>query len=284
MTPLAYRIAKQSGLPLKRREPFNDEGGLLHKMEDIHCFEVTDVLELVKELGDKWLDKNIDTENVGIDKTFAFLPAPKTWIEWLVQSANGSIRSGVLLEEYQGDEPEYEGTALGTLAMWTHGGEAMGSFERKMLFPLHNAKEFDWRVPDTGNEDMDEFFIRLLHTVYASLALINSPRVIGRRQHAAHKNLKKFAVGKFPLHAWTEIKLEVNKPVEVKFGGEPRQTWISGRAALHFCRAYVRIVRGQLQYVSAYWSGDPAIGVKRTRYRVIKNKQPRSDAGGTANA
>ena len=109
---------------------------------------------------------------------------------------------------------------------------------------------------------------------YAELAmiLINSPHIIGRRQHMPHAGLERqltrgLAGGKFPLHAWTEIKLQVAKPVEID-DGEPHEAHLTGRRALHFVRKHIRIRLGQLEYVSAHWRGDPSIGIKRSRYTV----------------
>ena len=54
--------------------------------------------------------------------------------------------------------------------------------------------------------------------LYAALALINSPKVIGRRQHLPHAGLERKLTksmgmtGKFPLHAWTEIFLDIGEP------------------------------------------------------------------------
>ena len=110
--------------------------------------------------------------------------------------------------------------------------------------------------------------------IYAQLAmiLINSPHIIGRRKHMPHAGLERqltrgLAGGKFPLHAWTEINLQVAKPVEID-DGEPHEAHLTGRRALHFVRKHIRIRLGQLEYVSAHWRGDPSIGIKRSRYTV----------------
>ena len=277
MTPLAYRIVKQTWLPLKHREPFDDGAGLLKngRMDDIHCFEMSDVFVLADDLGYKWHEASKGEDGrykaAAIDTTFAFLPAPKTWLEWTGDWPGQ--RQAFLIEE------------AGDLALCTYVNNRSGlfSYERPMVMQLRAAEEFQIRWDPQSRMRRDEQ-ITFLYRLYAMLALINSPRVIGRRTHPPHKSLaKKFAVGKFPLHAWTEITLEVNRPVKVYFGEASNETHLSGRQALHFCRAYVRIRRGRLEYVSSYWSGDPAIGIKRSRYTIIKTKQP-SNANGTANA
>lgn len=72
-------------------------------------------------------------------------------------------------------------------------------------------------------------------------------------------------VGKFPLHAWTEIKLHVTPPKEAE--GE-HEAHLTGERALHFCRAHLRIRLGRLEVVKAHWRGNPAIGIKQSRYTV----------------
>jgi hypothetical protein len=79
-------------------------------------------------------------------------------------------------------------------------------------------------------------------------------------------------VGTFPLRAWTEIKLEVCPP---KWAGDlpENETHFTGTRALHFCRAHARIRLGRLEFVRAHWRGDPALGIKRSRYRLTHEAQ-----------
>lgn len=107
----------------------------------------------------------------------------------------------------------------------------------------------------------------------AALAMINTPRIIGRRQYMPHAGLQrrlaaaKGMVGKFPLHAWTEIKLEVRPPEEA--GDAEHQTYLTGEKALHFCRAHLRVRLGKLEYVRSHWRGNPALGIKQSRYTLV---------------
>lgn len=105
------------------------------------------------------------------------------------------------------------------------------------------------------------------------LAMINTPRIVGRRQHMPHRGLEKDllrarpVVGKFPLHAWTEIKLEVSPPrIE---NSDVHEAHLTGARALHFCRAHLRIRNGYLEIVRAHWRGDASLGIKQSRYSVI---------------
>jgi hypothetical protein len=114
---------------------------------------------------------------------------------------------------------------------------------------------------------------------YATLALINSPRVIGQRGHYPHGRterdlLKKLKlVGKFPLRAWTEIMLEVTPfPRDARREGS-KEMHLTGEKCLHYCRTYLRVRLGQLEYIEGHWRGNPALGMKQSRYRLEKGKQ-----------
>ena len=96
MTPLAKRIVRELTIKPSRRT-FRDECGLLERMDDIHCFEVSDVYALAADMlrrGDV-----VQSEPSALDRAFeetSFLPAPKTWIEW---SNVPGVRTGILLVE-----------------------------------------------------------------------------------------------------------------------------------------------------------------------------------------
>ena len=138
---------------------------------------------------------------------------------------------------------------------------------------------FDWRgatsnllplVHSGGVPKRPTFFDWIVYTV---LALINTPRIIGQRQHMPHERterekLKQLGlVGKFPLRAWTEIVLKVALPDDRS--GEPsKEAHLTGQKCLHFCRTHLRVRLGQLEYVEGHWRGDPALGIKQSRYRV----------------
>jgi hypothetical protein len=80
-------------------------------------------------------------------------------------------------------------------------------------------------------------------------------------------------VGRFPLRAWTEIKLEVTPP---KYDGTEHEAMLTGGKALHFCRAHLRIRLGRVELVSAHWRGDPSLGLKRTRYSLQRPRNGRA--------
>ena len=255
MTPLAHRIVRELTLPLKERT-FDDRNGLLRQMADVHCFECSDAKELAREL-------KIQIVKGGIDERSTFLPAPKTWLEWRDERGH---RSGVLLvaEHRELEADQY----------WAFGGYGdFGSYRHpsklRLQYPaadLAFPKRFELRKELAELHDSDEELLALL-------AIINTPHVMGRRQHQPHRGLQRQllarqqAVGKFPLHAWTEIKLEVTPPYDASADGT-HETHLTGKKALHFCRAHLRIAYGKLISVRAHWRGDGALGIKRSRYKV----------------
>lgn len=113
---------------------------------------------------------------------------------------------------------------------------------------------------------------------YAHLSLINSPRIIGQRGHYPHGRaerevLKKIKQqGKFPLRAWTEILLQVTPNPEDRSEDAPKEMHLTGERCLHYCRTYLRVRYGELEYVEGHWRGNPVLGVARSRYRVEPEK------------
>src|SRR5262249_29716721 len=113
-----------------------------------------------------------------------------------------------------------------------------------------------------------------LNAVLTNLAIINTPHIIGRTTHLPHTGLQKHLArafkmpGKYPLQPWHEVKLHVVVPSE--FGGGEVEGHLTGERALHLCRSYLRIRLGQLELVHSHWRGNPALGIKQTRYRVIE--------------
>lgn len=267
MTPLATYLAKQLILPPKKRHRFwaKHTDLLREKLADIHCFEVTEILDLAQELS-----ATGKGHMEGLLSVYGFLPAPKTWIEWQPPSPP---RHALLLEQVEPDptlpHPIYIGiTAFFHETVWPVGG--LASDGHVAVNPGTVPMLSDTVLITQRNTEETAQGLVVSAALY--LILINTPRIIGRRQHMPRKTLERKLVkglrgGKFPLHAWTEIKLQVAKPIEID-DGEPHEAHLTGRRALHFVRKHLRIRLGQLEYVSAHWRGDPSIGLKRSRYTV----------------
>lgn len=266
MTPLAQRICHELTLPMADRRLKAPEGGT-ERMFDAHCFELSEVIEVFKLLVDN-VSKGIQIG--GRMERLMFLPAPVTWIEWR-DSAGG--RTGFRMDDLGNGYAEVWASCIGSLDV---------PYLLKLAqLPLLGTKFFgetdDPPIHLFGDFGV-EWFAQMIGEVMGAMALINTPRVIGRRQHMPHAGLQrriarsKGMVGKFPLHAWTEIKLEVTPPKLDR--GEPRETRLTGAKALHFCRCHLRVRLGQLELVSAHWRGDPALGMKQSRYVLTPPKHP----------
>lgn len=267
MTPLAHFLANQLVAPKKRRLPFWEKNSkvLAEKLLGAHFFEVTDAHPLIGEI--LALEKKDSGRLEDQFTTFGFLPAPKTWLEWICPISRERI--AFLLEE-DGDSAQVtmfhkaNAQPLGRISFKDNTVSTPGG---GFAFPelLHN------HVLKTGF-DAGEVAMAFIAECHTFLVLINSPKIIGRVQHMPHAGLEKklargFGVGKFPLNAWTEIRLTVAKPTEID-DGMPHEAHITGRRALHFCRKHIRIRLGKLEYVSSHWRGDASIGIKRSRYKI----------------
>jgi len=272
MTPLAHRIVKQLLLPPRKRS-IRDHIGLLSVMDDVHCFECTEIQPLITDLffsenGDDSVEMLRATGEALIDGK-CFLPAPKTWIE--VDAAHG--REGRLLVERDGwiwcalaFENDDRGTPAVAPQCWCWRIED----GRPLVFGT--ADRFDGTIePSDPNSYFDT---ATAYTTMGKLALINTPKVIGRRQHMPSARLerkllaRRSEIGKFPLHAWTEIKLEVTRPPQDVSDDPSIEAHLTGQKAYHFCRAHLRIKNGRVEFVRSHWRGDPSLGIKRSRYVV----------------
>lgn len=278
MTPLAHRIAKELTLPIARRSFQSNESefvsyDLPQKIAEAHCFEVTAVRGACAELALKMYEI-IDSKRLGklVETLYAFLPAPVTFLEWKSRTLDGSPikqRQGILLVETNDRQ-----WATATIVVGED--DYLGAFA-DFVIPLRNNEEIGGlkepmiRKP-FGNANTERAMFAMRDT-YPLLAMINTPKVIGRKQHMPHAGLQRRLaatcglVGKFPLHAWTEILLEVGPP-RIDDDG-PHEARLTGARALHFCRSHLRIRLGHLELVSAHWRGDPALGLKQSRYRVV---------------
>ena len=282
MTPLAHQLTKTLTLPPKKRGWWRDQGrsDLLRSLvTDIHCFEVSAIRGAVDDLSRQTMRMfraGEGTKATDLFSRYTFLPAPRTWIEYIEDRdpISPPYRVAHLLE---GDaEKEI------TLSLFVEEDNARFNH----IEPYYHLGEYCLNHPLFMHPNPllpsqvtgVHYFDRVVMTMSLTLILINSPKIFGRRQVMPHLGLEKrvtrtFGKGKFPLHAWTEIKLEVAKPAHID-DGEPHEAHLTGRRALHFCRKHIRIRFGRLEYVTAHWRGDPAIGIKRSRYKV---RPPRTD-------
>lgn len=288
MTPLAHRIAKELTLPVSKRDWQLTHFQVPQMLADVHCFALDEAKPLIDQIGDTF-------RHTGFDGRFAFLPAPKTWLEWKGESENsegtGVDDHAALLEERDDDSFDvtyfarhrwkgYETFYVSCLGPDKSvlpnpmSGEANEIQISKVNLPIGSSLSTE--------EERREVVLRQAATgvyrptpfqIYAALALINTPRLIGRKQHMPHRGLeRKLAnadsiIGKFPLHAWTEIQLSV-ADIGTRADGSEHEAHYTGEKCLHFCRAHLRVRNGRLERVTAHWRGNPALGIKRSRYAV----------------
>ncbi len=260
MTPLALAILKEHLLPPSKRT-FNDACGLLDMMGDIHCFEVSEVLDVARDLV-RAPELTVEDQTgrfAAMAGRTSFLPAPKTWIEY---RASGG-RVGWLLTE------------VGSSVEIRNAGSREGSFlslPEVCRFGLSHSggDPMDVVVPAGVDTETAHGLMWQAIEMQAFLALINTPRVIGRQVHDPHRGAEKKLKAKrgdgFRLNKWTEIKLHIETTEEYSASSSERH--LTGQKALHFCRAHLRMRLGRVEIVRAHWRGDATLGVKPARYTV----------------
>lgn len=253
MTPLFHAIALETTKPVAQRR-LHDPASYAHRLGEFHFFDCDATHDIATDLGNTFATRGYTSPRL------MFLPAPCTAIEFGRQ-ADGS-RFGFLLEEVG----EF---AVCRVALSGKDGVTIAGSSFKL--PLNEASATVY-VGDDVSKHLRSRYVSAASLIIGSLALINTPRVIGRKQHMPHAGLQKRLaasrgmVGKFPLHGWTEIVLEVTPP---KMAGDTvHEARLTGERCLHFCRAHLRIRNGGLEIVKSHWRGDPALGMKRTRYRL----------------
>lgn len=274
MTPVALRITKELTLAIKDRTTL-DYGHLTKRMDDVHCFEISDISDAAYELGREAFARG----ELANEQTF--LPAPKTWIEHRLVDGN---RVGMLLEQDKDGEIICWAAVMTSNGVWSSYPDPFSvnlKWSGKLEdgnWPVRFSRSAEGRkLQEQLKIDPQRVAITGGLTIVGALAFINSPRIIGRRQHMPHRGLEREllkrqkVIGRFPLHAWTEIVLDVTPPKEAE-GQHEYEAHLTGRRALHFVRAHLRIRDGKLQFVKAHWRGDAALGIKQSRYTVKGKK------------
>jgi hypothetical protein len=280
--------------------------GVLHECK---FFELTAVWPLVSSLSQKMAaDYELHDR---VDQRRAFLPARVTWIEYEMPSLrawNEEIPREAMVNAYVSLSQEEIAKAthhyriafvfIGKEDSTHYAGRLRVSYETPQITPhrvwrvsdlgvlplVHSGmkplRKFEHKGPDGHKRTFDKPVASIQDfTAYAGLSLINSPRIIGQRLHYPHGRAEREAlkkakmVGKFPLRAWTEIVLEVRvNPKDVS--DEPsKEAHLTGERCLHYCRTYLRVRHGMLEYVEGHWRGDPSLGMKRSRYRLEPEKE-----------
>lgn len=253
MTPLAHRIIKDLALPAKDRT-WVDGSRVQAMMGGVHCFDATAVMPLATELARSMYQHGVSRER-------AFLPSEKTWLE--VRDEYG-YRQAVFLWSQANDH---------ALCVQVLEDGRFHPFTLPLNEDLGGAK--DRRSRQVILDSIGDCPSRLRSDlIYALLAIINTPRLIGRKQHMPHRGLErclakaKQTAGIFPLRAWTELTLSVSAML-TEADGTVHEAHYTGEKCLHFCRSHLRVRNGRLEQVKAHWRGNPSLGIKQTRYKLV---------------
>lgn len=263
MTPLAARIANELTLPHRKRT-FFDPCGVLSRISEAHCFECTEIHPLMEEMYYAGAADKPTAESMAQD---AFLPAPVTWLEWKHEDAPD--RFGLML--VQGPDEHTFARIVACVGKEFYSATVIDGDLRPC-----DAKFDD--LPDGTTwldflvEDTREIFCVSL----TMLVLINQQQIIERHRRPSHAGLRRNlhrAVGKYPLLAWEEIKLRVDGPRDVS-SRAPGVRVSTEDMPLHFVRAHHRKTLVWRDVVKAHWRGNPALGMKQTRYRMVGPEGP----------
>lgn len=295
MTPLAKALAETAVSNPKWWRSSGNEKLLAPFPHDVKCFEITAVRELADDLGQQALERG------NVIESLAFLPAPVTWLEHRYTREDGTpaVHAHMLVDrgdntasvtstvgcEINGrtvfipiplgnlrllDEADPDGWAIDATLV-TDGIDSQTHARNLMrgLYPFRPSVEAPRETADPDKR-LDDAQARSWQ-LYATLSLINSPRIVARSEHKASSGLGKFlnrkGGGPYNLLPWHEVFLDITPPPEATEadGGGSRLT---GPRALHFCRQHIRIKRGRLEMVRAHYRGSADVGIAQTQYRV----------------
>lgn len=253
MTPLAQRVARDM-LSLRKDRTFIGEAEewVCQHMFGAHFFDVSKVVPLAHELV-----RSCEGASEALSE-LAFLPAPITWLEFRqTDGARGALMAAQVADD--------EAVVLAV------DGRDFYVVPVGFIYTApdcHSAAGMPFKVVMGADEKFAE---EAISTVYGLLNLINRPGSLDRREHAPHRGLqrdltRRAMVGRFPLRGWTEITLNVAPGGNQR---EPKSAGSTGDKCLHFVRAHRRRCYGVWVQIPAHWKGDPALGIKQTRYRVV---------------
>jgi hypothetical protein len=296
LTPLAKALAEAAVSNPKWWRESGNEKLLAPFPKDVKCFEVTAVAELAYDLAQQAYGRG------NIVESLAFLPAPVTWLEQRYTREDGTPALQAYLLSDQGDntaavastvgmqikgrsvfipislgslrlldEADPDGWALDAVLV-NEGFDPVSHGQNLLrgLYPLRSdTTGFKPPPGEASNESLEKAQTRAWQ-LYATLSLINSPRIVARSDRKPSSGLSKFlnrkGDGPYNLLPWHEVFLDITPPEATEAeSGAPRLT---GSRALHFCRQHIRIKRGRLEMVRAHYRGSAEVGIAQTQYRV----------------
>jgi hypothetical protein len=307
VTPLATKVAHELALPAAKRT-FDDRGNVLDLIgQDLHCFEVTAIGKTVGEAMDEdnlWGDAATMLPRAFLPSPITWLEMLRDdgWrVAWVLEEGGIGFRV-TLVTDSNGlySMPVCEFAHAGPLAanpilvkpltkldvdpLEPKPTEiAIGSKYIGAMLPLADRveaararihlHELELKKVQTTIGELNEIERFHNHGIVWSLLvldLINTPGLIGLRQHDPHRGLARklaaYRSGSYPLRGWSEVVLKHQTRIA---GDAEHPTGATYHKCLHFVRSHLRHFRdGHVTVIPAHWRGDPALGIKRTRYLV----------------
>lgn len=227
------------------------------------------VLETASALG-------VDRAALDRSAPWFFLPASTTWIDLSSTPPAGGIpgaRHGVLM--IADDDGVQRGQAIIIAHVksgrtvghtdWGSGGFAQFGFRfdapaRSLGLGLFSHQSQAW-VRLGANVD------RLVSTIWATIAMINTPRLSDVVDRDLGKiNRARAKTGRPPILEYKMVNITVDRG-ELGHGLLKTET---RERALHHVRAFLRLARGKVQLVRPHWRGNPRFGVIVHRYVVMR--------------
>lgn len=243
-----------------------DAAGIFGMGADLHCFDCSAIYEPINEAL-----KHEDAREVASALVRStFLPSPRTWIEWPILGKT----TGVVLEMRPGGKLWFASVNdMDGVVMTIPLGSVDVSptiFVSRGEVAIDPSDYFAAGFPPT--DEYQRVAASTISVALLMLDIINQPALCHLRVVAPHRGLERDLrralgpVGSYPLHAWHEVLIKTqDRPLTE----EEIEGHLTGRKCLHFVRAHRRRYQdGKEVIVQHHWRGDPAIGIKRTRYRV----------------
>lgn len=264
MTPLAHRLAKNA---INHPKPGWDKDlkkSVRWLLEDTHFFECTAITKS-SVLGDMaGVLRDVETVG-GYTAPYRFLPANKTWLE-IADDEGGRFALFCVTDDGAEDAVVFRVQEETEVVRTTALGRLF--FEDGRVEIITSESDPD-HIKQSKRANPGPY-AQLARDAIRLCVLINLPHVLRRKQNIAHKGAARklgLAVGRFPLHGWTELSLDVHLAPK-KDDGAVHEAGFTGGKCLHFCRAHLRLQNEKLVVVKSHWRGDPALGIKRTRYKM----------------
>ena len=267
VTPLAHRFAKELTLPLKDRR-ITDLAKILPELGQVHCFDCSEIYDSINRMINE--EQAVATAVALLPQTF--IPCEIAWLEVDRQIINdgppGAGDKTALIVWMEKDTFYVSIAASHREVSGYPYSHTIGSLRPNPTSPAGLDVGITKGLDGSTSEAQALLFL-CASIAILMLDIINQPTLCRLVTHQPHRGLERAllraGVGRYPLLAWQEIVI-----THEDFGDEDEAVaHLTGRKCLHFVRGHRRQYRdGRLTQVAHHWRGDPALGIKRTRYKV----------------